>query len=219
MTGRSFKEVVASLVPGDVIQITAAETPMRSVVLRRGGVANEEIYLSLFLPGKLCFILHPASPFCWDDTVGGLVDRAQRFGVSEVTDVFKGTGMDVVREYERVPRKEADTRSMDSSDLLMFMTTAEWGKVACGLVNNGEAGSSDTQMALLLKKIGLEASDEQFTALVSLLELSIRRASMMSIPVLLLPSLVDRFIGDADFDFGGEVCTDTPDAHKNGTVH
>lgn len=172
-----ISDLMSGLVPGDVICFSATvgsgkKIPLQAVVLRRGE-DKKGIYLSVPLQDGFSSKPSRYNPFFFWEESCVLVDRIGSI-YTEIS-VEKGIGRDLAAEYEMVPRLKSGTTGISRDEFFTSMESSR-GRIARGLTNNGEAGTPDTQLALMLEALGVDVSQEQFAGLFLFLTESVNRA-------------------------------------------
>lgn len=174
----SPKDLFARLEPGDLLQIPVSlpisgkQQMAYSTVLRLG--PKRELYLTCPNEDPRTSKACCHNPFHWDDEKGVLVDRDGEVPLwySDGIHRMVGEGAKVAEAYEKVPRLEhlSFDVKLDDNALDAFVASPLFGVIS-GLVQNGEAGSSETQLSLLLDQLGMPHTAEQLMALVTFLQM------------------------------------------------
>ena len=160
-------QLMSSLVPGDVLTISLevqGQTKTgQAVLLRRGG--GEDLYLSAITANGLSSRPNPYNPFIFDSGRDVLVDKD---GDTYFDIEFeRAAGLEEVKVYSAIPRLSETTLQVSDDKLKEFvkMGDPQLGQIIAGIIENGEAGGIDTQLALVAEHIELSITQQQLAAL------------------------------------------------------
>lgn len=171
------KELMERLEAGDLLQapitlpIDGTQTFGYATVLRREG---DQIYLTCFTEHGQGTKVCDQNPFRWDDAKNALVNRHGEVPrwYSDGIQRHVRESVKIAEAYAKIPRKEhlKGTVSITDESVEQFANSPMLTVIG-GLVQNGEAGGSETQIALLLEQLGMPYNTEQLMALVSYVQM------------------------------------------------
>lgn len=167
---KKLAQLFTSLNPGDVLTIPFAlnkdDTPefFFSAVLRLG--ENGGMYVSSPNLANPTGTPSGHNPIYWDSANSAFVDQEGEVVGWSSTDITveRGEAMDIVEEYEKIPRVEEARLDITEEIARDFLHSPDCPIIA-SVVRNNEAGNPSQQLSLILDYLGLEHSIHELAAL------------------------------------------------------
>lgn len=193
------KELFASLQAGDLLMIPIVLPDSRqeimafAAVLRREG---DQLYLSKRWEQHASDQADACcNPFHWDNRLGVLVNKEGKMPLWYSVDiqVERGGAPKLAEQYAQVPRVEQCRYEISDHDAMAFLKNSAEVNVLRGIVQNGEAGSPATQLALALDVMGVSYTKEQLVGLGYFAESMVARSRVNSA---LLIAISEGMAGD-----------------------